>query len=150
MTVPLQSRIHFHFQSGPFNFPARTEMKAFLISIFKKERKPLEDLGYVFCTDEFLLQLNNQFLDHDTLTDIITFEMSPKGEPIVGEIYISIERVRENARSFNKTFNNELSRVMIHGILHLCGYKDKSAKDKLVMRSKEEEYLRQLYVSRGT
>lgn len=151
MAKPIQSRrIHFHYQSGPFYFPGRMELKHFLESIFRKERKALQDLSYVFCTDEFLLGLNQQFLKHDTLTDIISFELSSKGEDIEGEIYISIDRIRENASTFRTSFINELHRVMIHGALHLCGYKDKSKKDQEVMRAMENKYLGLLNVSRGT
>lgn len=151
MAKPIQSgRIHFHYQSAPFYFPGRTGIKTFLASIFRKEGKALQDLSYVFCTDEFLLNLNQQFLKHDTLTDIISFELSPKGEDVEGEIYISIDRIRENASAFRTSFINELHRVMIHGALHLCGYKDKSKKEQELMRAMENKYLGLLNVSRGT
>jgi probable rRNA maturation factor len=96
----------------------------------------------VFCDDHFLHKLNVEFLDHDTLTDVISFDYSI-GKEIHGEIFISIERVKENAKEFNQSFEQELSRVMVHGILHYCGYKDKLPTDANVMRSKEEFYLQQ-------
>ena len=150
MAKPIQSRIHFHYQVAPFYFPARTEIKIFLAAIFRKEKRKLKGLSYVFCTDNFLLGLNQQFLQHDTLTDIISFELSPKDQDVEGEIYISIDRIRENATTFRSGFLNELHRVMIHGALHLCGYKDKSKKEQVLMRSMEDKYLGLLNVSRGT
>lgn len=98
-------------------------------------------LNYIFCNDSYLLTINQQYLDHDTYTDIITFDYST-GKVISGDIFISVDRVRENALSFNKTFENELNRVIIHGILHLCGLKDKSAEESKRMRSEEDHYLR--------
>lgn len=98
------------------------------------------DISYVFCTDEYLNVLNKEFLNHDTLTDIISFDYS-LGKQISGEIYISVERVSDNAVSFKTSFENEVHRVMIHGILHYCGYNDKSDKEIELMRKKEEEAL---------
>jgi probable rRNA maturation factor len=129
------------------NFPAqislgsRTRLKKFLISIIKKEGKKLAELQYIFCSDDYLLAINRQYLGHDYYTDIITFELSEKGQPINAEIYISVDRVRDNARQFNSTLKDELQRVIIHGILHLCGYKDKTARDQAQMRKKEAQYL---------
>ena len=96
----------------------------------------------MFCDDAFLHKLNVEFLNHDTLTDVISFDYSV-GKEIHGEIFISIERVRENAHEFNQSFATELSRVMAHGVLHYCGYKDKSSSEEVIMRSKEEFYLQQ-------
>jgi probable rRNA maturation factor len=98
------------------------------------------DISYVFCDDDFLLNINKEFLDHDTLTDIISFDYS-LGKQIHGEIYISVERVAENAVSFDSEFNDELHRVIIHGILHYCGYKDKTETTEKEMRLKENEAL---------
>jgi probable rRNA maturation factor len=95
-------------------------------------------VSYIFCTDNFLLELNQKFLGHNTLTDILTFVISEKKSPVIGEIYISIERVKENAFEINANFSKELVRVMIHGILHLCGYKDHSAQEKKTMRHRED------------
>ncbi|HBK72240.1 MAG TPA: rRNA maturation RNase YbeY [Flavobacteriaceae bacterium] len=98
------------------------------------------DINYVFCSDEYLLEININHLNHNTLTDIITFNYN-LGKQINTEIYISIDRVKENAESFNNTFTDELHRVIIHGILHLCGYKDKTQEEKSLMREKEDYYL---------
>lgn len=116
-------------------------LKTFLSSIFAKEGFTFKSVSYIFCKDEFLLKLNQQYLKHDTLTDILTFTLSGTSLPIVSEIYISIERVKENAQNLHVTYENELYRVMIHGILHLCGYGDHSPKEKLAMRAKEDYYL---------
>lgn len=101
------------------------------------------EINYIFCDDAYLLDLNIEFLDHDTLTDIISFDYT-LGKLISGDIYISVERVRENATDFEVTFENELSRVMIHGILHYCGYKDKTEVEEAEMHSKENYYINQL------
>ncbi|MGF7041948.1 rRNA maturation RNase YbeY [Mucilaginibacter lappiensis] len=101
----------------------------------------LKELTYVFCSDAYLLPLNQQYLDHDTLTDIITFDNSEVEGEILGDIFISIERVRENAVKFNITETDELHRVIIHGALHLLGYTDKSVVTKKKMTQKEDEYL---------
>lgn len=98
------------------------------------------DISFVFCDDDYLLSLNTEFLNHDTLTDIISFDYS-LGKQIHGEIYISVERVAENALNFKSEFVDELHRVIIHGILHYCGYKDKTVSDVNTMRKKEEEAL---------
>ena len=97
-------------------------------------------MGYVFCSDEFLLEINKQFLDHDTLTDIVTFDYT-EGKILNGEIYISTDRVADNAKDFNVDFDIELRRVIIHGLLHMCGYGDKTEDEKELMRAKEDEYL---------
>lgn len=101
------------------------------------------EINYIFCDDAYLLNLNIEFLNHDTLTDIISFDYT-LGKLINGDVYISVERVRENAADFEVTFDNELSRVMIHGILHYCGYKDKTEDEEAIMRSKENYYIVQL------
>jgi rRNA maturation RNase YbeY len=101
------------------------------------------EINYVFCDDEYLLKLNVEFLEHDTFTDIISFDYT-LGKLISGDIFISIERVRENALEFSQTFENELSRVMIHGVLHYLGLKDKSDVDKIAMRAEEDKCLKLL------
>ena len=101
------------------------------------------EVSVVFCDDDFLHKLNVEFLNHDTLTDVISFDYSV-GKEINGEIFISIERVRENAKEFNQSFDAELARVMAHGVLHYCGYKDRYKTEATTMRSKEELYLQQL------
>jgi len=100
------------------------------------------EVNYIFCDDDYLHKINVEFLNHDTLTDIISFDYSV-GKELHGDIYISIERVKDNAKDFDVQFIDEIARVMIHGILHYCGYKDKSSDDKKLMRSKEDYYLEQ-------
>ncbi len=106
------------------------------------EDKKLHRIDFIFCSDEYLLKINQTHLQHDTYTDIITFEYN--NNPIESDIFISTERVRENATKFNVSFLEELNRVIIHGVLHLCGYPDKTASQKVVMRSKEEYYMNEL------
>lgn len=124
------------------NLPNRKQLKRFIPTIFYKEGKSIESLSIIFCSDEFLLEMNKQHLHHDFYTDIITFDLSEsKKSPIIGELYISIDRVKENASTNSVTISNELIRVIFHGALHLCGYKDKSSKHIIEMRRKENEYL---------
>lgn len=133
--------IRFHFLSEvPLRDRAR--LKSFLPSLFKKEKRQLAELQYIFCSDDYLLDINKQYLKHNYYTDIITFDLSERGQPINAEIYISVDRVRDNARSFGNTLKNELHRVIFHGALHLCGYKDKSRQDESLMRKMEDQYLR--------
>jgi rRNA maturation RNase YbeY len=119
-------------------------LKTLLTSIFNEELVDFKTVSYIFCTDEFLLKLNKQYLNHNTLTDVITFTLSETSLPIVSEIYISVERVKENSNELKKEFLNELHRVMIHGVLHLCGYSDHTADLKAEMRKKEDYYLDKL------
>ena len=123
-----------------YNLKNKFKVKNWVKSILETEGKSAGDITYVFCNDEYLLGINEKYLKHDTLTDIITFDYSEKGK-LSGDIFISIERVKENTGSFNTTLNQELGRVMAHGVLHLSGYKDKSPEDKKMMRSKEDFYL---------
>jgi rRNA maturation RNase YbeY len=126
----------------PVTLAQRTALKAFLAALFRRERCALASLHYIFCDDKYLLDINQRFLQHDDYTDIITFNLSAPGDKaITGEVYISTERVRDNARQLGVSFKEELHRVIFHGALHLCGYKDKSAKDQQQMRQKEEAYL---------
>ena len=111
--------------------------------ILKETEKKVGDIQYIFCNDNYLLNINMQFLNHDTLTDIITFPSQENTEKkiITGEIYISIDRISENKTLFKNEFNKELSRIMVHGLLHLLGYNDGTPEEKLVMRQKEDYYL---------
>jgi len=113
--------------------------------VILSESKKEGDINYIFCDDEYLLKLNEEYLNHDTLTDIISFDYSV-GNELHGDIFISIERVKDNAVEFNVDFENELKRVMAHGILHYCGYKDKTNSDTLLMRSKEDEKIKMFHV----
>ena len=134
--------IQFRSADRQLSLPGKTYLKAFIISLFKKEKHPLNNITYVFCSDDFLLQMNNDFLQHDYFTDIITFGLSGKGEPVEAEIYISIDRVKDNARNLGVSFADEVCRVIFHGALHLCGYKDKKKSEIAIMRDKEDQYLR--------
>jgi len=133
--------IQFNFLE-PISLTERTRLKRFLIALFKRERKPLAELQYIFCSDPYLLEINRQFLHHDFYTDIITFELSEKGEPTNGEIYISVDRVRDNAQNFDSSLKMEFHRVIFHGALHLCGFKDKTPKEELEMRKMEDRALK--------
>jgi len=145
MPSPSTATIQFHFLSE-VPLRDRLRLKSFLPSLFKKEKKHLAELRYIFCSDDYLLEINKQYLKHNYYTDIITFDLSEGDKPINAEIYISVDRVRDNARSFGNTLKNELHRVIFHGALHLCGYKDKSKQDEELMRRKEDQYLK-LYFS---
>lgn len=106
----------------------------------QKEKKKTGEISFIFCSDEYLLEINRSYLDHDYYTDIITFDYVENGE-ISGDIFISVDRVQDNAEKFQVSFDNELNRIMIHGVLHLCGYKDKAVNEKKLMTSKEDYYL---------
>lgn len=118
--------------------------KAFFPLIFEDGGFEYKTVTYIFCDDEYLKKLNVEFLGHDTYTDILTFSLSDKTKPIIAEIYISIDRVRENASIFQVSFDEELSRVMIHGLLHLCEYEDHTPTLKMEMREREDYYLEKL------
>jgi rRNA maturation RNase YbeY len=109
--------------------------------LFKKEKKGLFELTYVFCSDEYLLGINRSFLQHDYYTDIITFNLSENPKQIIGEIYVSLDRIKDNANELKTSIKEETLRVLFHGALHLCGYKDKSRADIIKMRKKEDQYL---------
>ncbi len=115
--------------------------KKWLKEVIDCERKKLGDIQYIFCDDEYLLKINTTYLNHDTLTDIITFSTSDNNNIISGEIFISLNRIIENSNIHLSTFDNELSRVIVHGVLHLIGYDDHTTSDKKIMRSKEDYYL---------
>ncbi|NHN25572.1 rRNA maturation RNase YbeY [Flavobacterium jejuense] len=119
--------------------------ESWIASIIKSESKFLGDINYIFCNDEQLLKINIEYLNHDTLTDIISFDYS-EANLIQGDIFISIERVQDNANDFNVSFEHELKRVMAHGVLHYCGYKDKTEKDTVLMRQKEDEKINLFHV----
>jgi len=135
--------ITFQNEDIVFVLKEKRKHKKWLSKIALKEKFEIFELNYIFCSDEHLHKINLEYLNHDTYTDIITFDNSEdkKSKKIEGDIFISIERVRENAKSYKTVFPDELNRVMAHGLLHLMGYKDKSSKDSVLMRSKEEEAL---------
>ncbi|OYW81802.1 MAG: rRNA maturation RNase YbeY [Sphingobacteriia bacterium 32-37-4] len=135
------SKINFRTGDRPFVYKNKTGLKSFIASIFKKEKKQLGLINYIFCSDEMLLKINQDFLQHNYYTDIITFGLNEPGEPIDAEIYVSIDRVKDNALQQGVSFQNEMQRVLFHGALHLCGYKDKKKSEIIVMRQKEDQYL---------
>lgn len=133
--------IQFFFPYSQFSLARRTSLKNFIKTLFKKEKVGLITLNYVFCSDEYLLDINRRFLKHDTYTDIVTFNLTNDKNKVEAEIYISVERVKENAKTLHVSFKNELHRVIFHGALHLCGYKDKLKTEKQTMRELEDHYL---------
>jgi len=128
------------FEEGRYRLLNKRQIKRWLQLAVANEGKILQDVNIVFCNDEELLEKNVKYLKHNTLTDIITFDYSI-GDKLSGEIFISVERVKENALTLNVNFMDELCRVIVHGILHLVGYKDKSKHEKMEMRIKEDYYL---------
>lgn len=138
--------IYFYSADKPLHLKNRKALKVFLEGLFFLEGKALEQLSIVFCSDNFLLNINQQYLQHDYYTDIITFDLSNQNSPATeGEIYISLDRVKENANLLNIPQYLELHRVVFHGALHLCGYKDKKKSDKATMTQKENEYLERYF-----
>lgn len=134
--------INFNYETN-FQLADNAIIDKWIKAVITSENCKLEEVNYIFCDDAYLHKLNVEFLNHDTLTDIISFDYSV-GKTIQGDIFISVERVEHNAELFDTTFENELHRVIIHGILHYCGYKDKTDNEKKVMRSKEDTYLQML------
>ena len=126
-----------------FKLPEPAAIRAWISSIISQEGRLEGEVSFVFCDDEYLYKLNVEFLNHDTLTDVISFDYSV-GKEAHGEVFISIDRVKENAAEFSQAFETELHRVMAHGILHFCGYKDKNDPEATLMRLKEDLYLQQL------
>jgi rRNA maturation RNase YbeY len=127
----------------------RVMLKGFLEKQLKKEGIKIECLQYVFCSDKYLLAINKQFLNHDYYTDIISFDLSETKGHLIGDIYISVDRVKENAKTMNTSQGDELLRVLFHGALHFCGYKDKKPADIKVMRAMEEKWLKAFLKLRG-
>jgi len=147
----MQALIRFHYMSKkPFYFPQRKPLKKFLFFLFKNEKCSLGAINYIFCSDSYLLKLNQEYLSHNSLTDIITFPFFDIGLPIISDIYISIDRIIDNSKSLGIAFKMELHRVIFHGALHLCGYDDKSESDKIRIQKKEDFYLRKYFVPRET
>ena len=135
-----KSKISLFSNDAKVNIKNRSILKKFIEEIFKKERKEIEFANFIFCSDKTILNINRQYLKHDYYTDIITFNLS-ETDDIQGEIFISIDRVRENAHKLGVSFNSELHRVIFHGILHLCGYRDQTKFEKNKIREKEDFYL---------
>ena len=134
--------IQFCTEDITFSLKEKLKHKAWLNEVAKQEGKKIQELSYVFCSDDYLLQINQEYLNHDTLTDIVTFDNSEDPKKIEGDIFISIDRVKENGEKLG-TSETELERVMVHGLLHLLGYKDKKKEDKALMTEKEDFYIKQ-------
>jgi len=136
--------ISFNYESD-FSLEQEEVYASWIETIVESENKILGEISYIFCDDEYLHSINMQYLNHDTLTDIISFDYT-EGDIISGDIFVSIERVEDNAKDYNVSFDDELKRVLAHGVLHYCGYKDKSDEDTLLMRTKEEEKIKLFHV----
>lgn len=133
--------IQFFNEDVEFKVPNPRKTKLWLKNIIESEGFGLNQINYIFCSDEYLLSINQQYLNHDFYTDIITFDNSDEEQTIEGDIFISIDRIKENAEQLSKVFYEELLRVLVHGVLHLVGYDDHEDKDELLMREKEDSYI---------
>ena len=139
--------IQFHYLAKLSSLANRKQLKRFIRKILHTEGKKINHINYIFCSDKYLHRLNNKYLNHNSFTDIISFELSSPNEPALSDIYISIDRVRENALQFKTPFYKELHRVVFHGALHLCGFKDKTLNQAQEMRRKENFYLAKYFRS---
>ena len=133
--------IHFFAEDIDYSLDNEQDTSIWINKVIVNAKQQLGELNYIFCSDNYLLKVNQEYLNHDTYTDIITFDNSEENGTIEGDIFISIERIRENATIQNNTFVNELNRVMVHGVLHLLGYHDKTEDEKSEMRLKEDDCL---------
>lgn len=140
------SLIHFFNADKTFRFSKKQFLKQAIIDLFTSEDVSLKNLNYIFCSDVYLLKINNDFLKHNYFTDVITFPLSVKGEPVTGEIYISLDRIKDNANINKATVFDETLRVVSHGALHLCGYNDKSKSEQTIMRLKESMFIKMFHV----
>lgn len=136
-----QLPIHFFSEDISFILKEKNKVRNWIRNTIRSEGKKLRELNLIFCSDTYLLEINKQYLDHDTFTDIVTFDNSESPELIIGDIFISIDRIRENAAKYKVAEKDELHRVIIHGTLHLIGYKDKTKSDKSLMTEKEDQHL---------
>jgi probable rRNA maturation factor len=138
-------KVQFYFLDRKPAIKERTRLKLFIEKLFTKEKKKLGNLSYIFCSDEHLLGINKDFLKHDFYTDVITFDLSSSNTEIEGEVYLSVDRIKDNAKQLRVSFTEELHRVIFHGALHLCGYKDKNKADETQMRLAENKYLQRYF-----
>jgi rRNA maturation RNase YbeY len=134
-------QIYFFLEEVSYNLKDKKKIREWIIKSAENEDYTIGSLNFIFTNDNVLLQLNKEYLRHFTLTDIITFDLSERERELSGDIFISIDRAKENSREFNDSLSDEVHRLIIHGVLHLMGYKDKSPEEKQVMRAKEEFYL---------
>ena len=136
--------INFNYESE-FTLENEEAIVAWLSAVIVSENKTEGEINYIFCNDEYLHKINLEYLNHDTLTDIISFDYT-MGNEISGDVFVSVERVLDNSKDYKTSFNDELKRVLVHGVLHYCGYKDKGEVDEALMRSKEDEKLAMFHV----
>ena len=136
--------INFNYESD-FTLDNEQAIASWLSAVIVSENKNEGEINYIFCDDEYLHKINVEYLDHDTLTDVISFDYT-MGNEISGDVFVSVERVLDNSKDYNTSFDEELKRVLVHGVLHYCGYKDKSEEDEALMRNKEEEKLAMFHV----
>lgn len=141
MTEESQDQINFHYEDIDFSIKESNLFHEWLTQIISVNKVELEVINYIFCSDDYLLNINRTYLNHDYYTDIISFPYREAPEPIQGDVFISIDRVRENANINQVNFENELLRVMAHGLLHFIGYTDKSEEEQAIMRKKEDEMM---------
>ncbi len=136
-----RTSIHFFTEDTSFILKQKTPVRNWIVATIEAEAYRLKELNFIFCSDAYLLEMNQGYLNHDTYTDIITFDNSDTPKKIVGDIFISIDRIHENAKNFEVSEKDELHRVIIHGVLHLLGYADKGKEKKAQMTDKENQYL---------
>ena len=141
MATAKKTKVHFFSHDIPTSLKNTADLKHFIELIFNREMQSLDSINYIFCSDRAILAINKKYLKHDFYTDVITFDLSPDNKTISAEVYISIDRIRDNAKQLGLSIKSELHRVLFHAALHLCGYNDKKKKDKEIMRKKENELL---------
>ncbi|MCD6113623.1 MAG: rRNA maturation RNase YbeY [Bacteroidales bacterium] len=140
----MKIKINFFNENIKFVLKNKIILRNWITSVIEEEKITAESINYIFCSDKYLLEINLKFLNRDTLTDVISFNYNEINEPIQGDIYISIERIKENSLILGQPFKNEIYRIMIHGLLHLIGYEDTKPEEKLLMTKKEDYYLSKL------
>ena len=138
-----ESPVSFHFEDVEFELPDEQKLADWLLSVAENEKKPFTEVNYIFCSDEHLRKINIEYLDHDYYTDVITFPYAE--DAVYGDVFISSERVADNAQTLGVPFEHELCRVLVHGVLHLAGYLDKTPEAEALMREKEDFYLKRLF-----
>lgn len=146
----MKNKIFFFSEEIKFKLTSETDTKNWIVAILKKYNQKIDFINFIFCNDEYLYQINKERLNHDTYTDIITFQYNEKTEALESDIYISIDRIKENSETYKVSFENELKRVLAHGVLHLFGFKDKTTKEQKEMTDNENICLEIKSVPRGT
>lgn len=144
ISKPHEQQIEFFAHEVSFVLENESSVKSWILKVIALHEKHLEGINFIFCSDEYLLELNRKHLQHDYYTDILTFPYSPPNTPILSDIYISIDRVEDNSKQLKSSFKEELHRVIIHGVLHLCGFDDHAEEDIIRMREMENEALKML------